>query len=720
MSIYHISKIAGEFDLKERQVRAVVKLLDEGATVPFIARYRKEVTGSLDEVAITTVQERLAHLRDLDKRRASILRSLRERGQLTTDLRQKILAAETLSALEDVYLPYRPKRRTRATMARERGLEPLARRIFDQDGADPVEEAAVFIDPDKGVPSVEEALAGARDIMAEWINEDADARARMRDFFRTEGVLRSKAATGKEEEGAKYRDYFDWSEPLSRAPSHRILAMMRGNAEGSLTIHILPQEEQALAILGSIFVHGTGPASRQVKEAVQDGYKRLLAPSMERECLSVAKTEADRKAIAVFAENLRQLLLEPSLGQKNVLAVDPGFRTGCKVVALDRQGKLVQSDTIYPHEPQNRTAESAKKILELCERFEIEVIAVGNGTAGRETVSFLKGLELPGKIPVVMVDESGASVYSASSSARDEFPDQDITVRGSVSIGRRLMDPLAELVKIDPGSLGVGQYQHDVDQAALKSKLEDVVRSCVNLVGVDVNTASKELLTYVSGLGPRLAEFIIRYRDDHGSFGRREDLRKVPRLGPKAFQQAAGFLRIRDGSNPLDASAVHPESYAIVDAMARDMGSSVRDLMDDRGLQNKNKIDLRKYVTDRVGMPTLEDILSELEKPGRDPRQGFEVFNFAEEVVDMEDLEQGMTLPGVVTNVTAFGAFVDVGVHQDGLVHISQLADRFVRDPAEVVKVHQKVMVTVLDVDLDRKRISLSMKKKHENDVATV
>ncbi len=718
MSIYHISKIAGEFDLKERQVRAVVELLDEGATVPFIARYRKEVTGSLDEVAITTVQERLAHLRDLDKRRASILNSLRERGQLTTDLRQKILAAETLSALEDVYLPYRPKRRTRATMARERGLEPLARTIFDQDGTDPVEEAAVFIDPDKEVPSVEEALAGARDIMAEWINEDADARARMRDLFGTEGVLRSKAATGKKDEGAKYRDYFDWSEPLSKAPSHRILAMMRGDAEGFLNIHILPQEEQALAILGSIFVHGTGPASRQVEAAVQDGYKRLLAPSMERECLSAAKAEADRKAIAVFAENLRQLLLEPSLGQKNVLAVDPGFRTGCKVVALDRQGKLVQSDTIYPHEPHNRTAESAKKILELCERFEIEVIAVGNGTAGRETVSFLNGLELPGKIPVVMVDESGASVYSASSSARDEFPDQDITVRGSVSIGRRLMDPLAELVKIDPGSLGVGQYQHDVDQAALKSKLEDVVRSCVNLVGVDVNTASKELLTYVSGLGPRLAEFIVRYRDDHGSFGRREDLRKVPRLGPKAFQQAAGFLRIRDGSNPLDASAVHPESYAIVDAMARDLGSSVRDLVDDRGLQKK--IDLRKYVTDRVGMPTLEDILSELEKPGHDPRQEFEVFNFAEEVVDMGDLERGMTLPGVVTNVTAFGAFVDVGVHQDGLVHISQLADRFVRDPAEVVKVHQKVMVTVLDVDLDRKRISLSMKKKHENDVATV
>jgi len=718
MSIFHISKIAGEFDLKDRQVRAVVGLLDEGATVPFIARYRKEVTGSLDEVTITIVQERLAHLRDLDKRRASILKSLGERGELTVDLRQKIQAADTLSALEDVYLPYRPRRRTRATMARERGLEPLARTIFDQDGADPVEEAAAFIDPDKGVSSVEEALAGARDIMAEWINEDADARARMRDLFGTEGGLISKAATGKKEEGAKYKDYFDWSEPLSKAPSHRVLAMMRGDAEGFLKIHILPQEEQALAILKSIFVHGTGPASRQVEEAVQDGYKRLMAPSMERECLSAAKAEADRKAIAVFAENLRQLLLEPSLGQKNVLAIDPGFRTGCKVVALDKQGKLVESDTIYPHEPQNLTAESAKKILELCERFEIEVIAVGNGTAGRETVSFLDGLELPGKIPVVMVDESGASVYSASSSARDEFPDRDITVRGSVSIGRRLMDPLAELVKIDPGSLGVGQYQHDVDQAALKSKLEDVARSCVNLVGVDVNTASKELLTYVSGLGPRLAELIVRYRDDHGSFERREDLRKVPRLGPKAFQQAAGFLRIRDGSNPLDASAVHPESYAIVDAMACDLGTSVQDLMDDRGLQKK--IDLQKYVADRVGMPTLEDILSELEKPGRDPRQEFEIFSFAEGVVEMKDLERGMMLPGVVTNVTAFGAFVDVGVHQDGLVHISQLADRFVRDPAEVVKVHQKVMVTVLDVDIDRKRISLSMKKKDENDVATV
>jgi uncharacterized protein len=645
---------------------------------------------------------------ELDKRREAILKSLGERGQLTDELKDKILSAETLVVLEDIYLPYRPKRRTRATVAKEKGLEPLAQRLFAQEDMDPLTEAAAFVDPEKGVDSAEDALAGARDIIAEWVNEDQTARARMRDFYSSKAVFKSNVVPEKEADGNKYKDYFDWEEPVSTAPSHRILAMRRGENEGFLTLRVLPPEEGALDILDGLFVKGEGPASQQVKMSVHDSYKRLLSPSMEAEIRQATKKEADEEAIRVFVENLRQLLLAPPLGQKNVLAIDPGFRTGCKVACLDRQGKLLHTETIYPHQSEKAAADARSKILEMCERFRIEAIAVGNGTAGRETETFIRSLDLSKNIQVVMVNESGASVYSASEVAREEFPDQDVTVRGAASIGRRLMDPLAELVKIDPKSIGVGQYQHDVDQGALKSSLDDVVEICVNRVGVEVNTASKQLLTYVSGLGPQLAKGIVEHRNENGAFRSREELKKVPRLGPKAFEQAAGFLRIGDGENPLDRSAVHPESYPIVDTMATDLGCSVLDLMHDEKL--RERIDLGKYVSEKVGLPTLNDILSELSKPGRDPREQFETFRFAEGVEKIEDVKVGMKLPGIVTNITAFGVFVDIGVHQDGLVHISELSNRFVKNPAEVVKVHQKVVVTVLGVDLERKRISLSMK----------
>jgi len=698
--------------LKEERVLAAIKLLDRGYSVPFIARYRKEATESLDEVAITEIRDRLARLRELDRRRESILKSLEVRGLLTDTIQKKIEGVVTLAALEDIYLPYRPKRRTRATMAKDRGLEPLAGRIFDQNDLDPTIEAASFVNPERAVSSIEDALTGARDIMAEWICEDVEARARMRALFLSKGVLKSNSIKGKEGEALKYRDYFDWSEPLEKAPSHRIMAMMRAEKEGFLRLHAKPSEREALSILESLFIRGAGPDSAQVRMACQDGYKRLFAPSMERESLSWVQSRAEETAIVVFAENLRQLLIEPPLGPRRVLAIDPGFRTGCKLAVLDPQGDLLHIDLIYPHPPQKQVHEAEDAVKDLCDRFDIEFIAVGNGTAGRETEKFLRDINFSRDIPILMVDESGASIYSASNIARQEFPDLDVTARGTISIGRRLMDPLAELVKIDPKSIGVGQYQHDVDEAALKNKLEDVVTSCVNSVGVNLNTASKELLTYVSGLGPKRAESIVQYRAEHGPFASREDLKRVPRLGPKSFEQAAGFLRIVDGENPLDRSAVHPESYGIVQSMARDLGVSIRDLMGDKDLQKE--INPRRYVTNNVGMPTLEDILSELAQPGRDPRQEFEIFKFASGVKTMEDLSPGMKLPGIVTNVTAFGAFVDVGVHQDGLVHISQLADRFVRDPAEVVKVHQKVEVSVLDVDIDRKRISLSIKKQPE------
>jgi uncharacterized protein len=704
----YVSIIAHELSLKTKQVEATAALLEEGGTVPFIARYRKEATGGLDEVAITTIRDRLSQLAELDDRRESILKSLEERGQLTDVLKEKILAAETLAVLEDIYLPYRPKRRTRATVAREKGLEPLAQRLFGQEAMDLKAEAVAFIDPEKGVNSAEEALAGARDIIAEWVNEDQQARAQMRTLFNSKGMFRSRVIPEKEVEGIKYRDYFEWEEPVASAPSHRILAMRRGENEGFLTLRISPPEDEALGILEAIFVKGGGPVSEQVRMAVQDGYKRLLAPSMETEIRLETKKRADEEAIRVFTLNLRQLLLAPPLGQKNVLAIDPGFRTGCKVVCLDRQGKLLHTDTLYPHQSEKEASKAGEKILELCRRFKLEAIAIGNGTAGRETEGFIRKLDLPWEIPIVMVNESGASVYSASDVAREEFPDEDVTVRGSVSIGRRLMDPLAELVKIDPKSIGVGQYQHDVDQTALKRNLDDVVLSCVNAVGVEVNTASKQLLTYVSGLGPQLAKNIVIYRNEHGPFRSREELRDVPRLGPKAFEQAAGFLRIRDAENPLDGSAVHPESYPIVGTMARDLACTVVDLMGSEEL--RHRIVPSKYVTETVGLPTLNDILLELAKPGRDPRAQFEAIGFAEGIEKIEDVRPGMKLPGVVTNITNFGVFVDVGVHQDGLVHISELSNRFVKNPNEVVKVHQKVMVTVLDVDLERRRIALSMK----------
>lgn len=706
----YFSVIAKELDIKTAQVRATALLIEEGATVPFIARYRKEATGSLDEVAVSVIRDRLDQLAELDKRRDAVLKSLDERGLLTDEIREKVDGACSMTELEDIYLPFRPKRRTRATIAKEKGLEPLAALIFEQGEVDPEKEAAAFIDSKKGVESVEDALSGARDIIAEWVSEEQHAREKMRELYIGKGVMKSKVIAGKEEDGIKYRDYYEWEEPVSKAPSHRVLAIRRGEKEGFLTLRITASEEEALGLLEGIFIKGISPTSEQVKNAVHDSYKRLLSHSIEAETRLSVKKRADEEAIKVFTENLRHLLLSPPLGRKNILAIDPGFRTGCKVVCLDRQGKLLANDTIYPHFSEKGLSEAAAKIKDLCARFGIEAIAIGNGTAGRETEAFVKRIDLPGNIDIVMVNESGASIYSASEVAREEFPDQDVTVRGSVSIGRRLMDPLAELVKIDAKSIGVGQYQHDLDQTALRKSLDDVVVSCVNGVGVEVNTASKELLTYVSGLGPQLARNIVSFRNENGPFRSRQELRKVPRLGPKAFEQAAGFLRIRDGENPLDGSAVHPESYHIVDGMARDMGCSVFDLMKEEEL--RKMIDLNRYVTDTVGIPTLSDIIAELSRPGRDPREKFESFRFTDGVEKIEDVKTGMKLPGIVTNITAFGVFVDIGVHQDGLVHISELSDRFVRNPAEVVKVHQKVTVTVLNVDLQRKRISLSMKNR--------
>lgn len=710
MNEAHIAKIAGELKVQPRQVLATARLFAEGATVPFIARYRKEATGSLDEVAITSIRERLLSLAELDQRREAILKSLEERSLLTDELKSAISKAETVNALEDIYQPFRPKRRTRATIAKEQGLEPLADILFNQQStADPLAEAKAFVSAEKGVADVEAALAGARDILAERVSDDARARAQLRELYWKEAVVKSKVISDKQEAGAKFKDYFDWSEPLSKIPSHRMLAIRRGETEGFLMMRISPPEESALNLLEPLFVTGRGPAAEQVRLAVQDSYKRLLGSAIEVEMRIESKKRADAEAIRVFAENLRELLLASPLGRKNVIAIDPGFRTGCKVVCLDRQGKLLHHDVIYPTASSSgEIREAAEALLRMIKKFQIEAIAIGNGTASRETETFVRALKLPSTIPIVMVNESGASIYSASEVAREEFPNHDVTVRGAVSIGRRLMDPLAELVKLDPKSIGVGQYQHDVDQNALKRSLDDVVMSCVNGVGVELNTASKQLLAYVSGLGPALAANIVAFRNENGPFKSREDLKKVPRLGPKAFEQAAGFLRIRDGEHPLDASAVHPESYMIVDTMARDLNCSVKDLLTNAAF--RQKIKLEKYVSENVGLPTLNDIMTELAKPGRDPRQQFEVFAFQAGIEKMEDLKPGMKLPGIVTNVTAFGAFVDIGVHQDGLVHVSQLADRFIKDPAEVVKVSQKVMVTVTEVDLPRKRIALSMK----------
>ncbi len=701
-------QIARELRLRPQQVDSTVHLLEEGSSVPFIARYRKEATGSLDEMAVTQIRDRLHQLRELDKRRETILLSIHQQGKLTDELKSKILAVETMAVLEDIYLPYRPKRRTKASIAKEKGLEPLAQKIFIQEGMDPQAEAADYVDAEKKVNSVEDALAGARDIIAEWVSEDAQARSRLRALFLDRAVISSRVVRGKEQDGIKYKDYFQWEEPVKNAPSHRILAVRRGEKETFLTVRILPPEEEALSILKSLFVRGRGKDAWEVQSACEDSYKRLLSLSMETEIRLELKKRADGEAIEIFKSNLRQLLMAPPLGQKTVLAIDPGFRTGCKLVCLNRQGKLLHHETIYITDSESQKQAASRTVSNLCQKYETEVIAIGHGTAGRETEAFIRGIGLSKEIQVVLVNESGASIYSASEAAREEFQDYDVTVRGSVSIGRRLMDPLAELVKIDPKSIGVGQYQHDVDQNLLKDSLDDVVVSCVNQVGVEVNTASRQLLTYVSGLGPARAQAILDHRNAHGPFHHREELKRVTGLGSKAFELAAGFLRIHDGENPLDASAVHPESYPVVEAMARDLGCSFGEFVGNAGLIQK--IRLEKYVSETVGMPTLLDIKEELAKPGRDPREPFSLFSFQDGVQTLEDLRPGMKLPGVVTNITAFGAFVDIGVHHDGLVHISQLSQRFVKDPHDVVSVHQKVTVRVLEIDLPRGRIALSMR----------
>ena len=700
--------IAQELKVQASQVTSTVELLDGGATVPFISRYRKEATGSLDEVQIASIRDRIEQLRDLDKRRAAILKSIEDQGKLTKELKDQIEKAKIMSELEDIYLPYKPKRKTKATIARDKGLEPLAHKLLQQNVGDAEAWALVYIDDAKGVSSTDDALQGARDIIAEVINEDAQVRKNLRSLFLKKGVVTSKVFKGKEEAAAKYRDYFDWTEPLNKVPSHRLLAMRRGEAESFLSLDIKPDEEEAVGLINRLHLKGNSESSNHIALAIKDAYKRLLKPSMETEARVLSKFSADEKAIHVFAENLHQLLLSAPLGQMPVMAIDPGFRTGCKLVCLDAQGKLVEDNTIYPNAPQNQIRLAGEIVTNYCKKHAIEAIAIGNGTASRETETFVNNLGLPSSIKVVMVNESGASIYSASEVARKEFPDKDVTVRGAVSIGRRLMDPLAELVKLEPKSIGVGQYQHDVDQLLLKKGLDDVVMSCVNSVGVELNTASSELLSFVSGVGPQLATNIVNYRNEYGAFTSRSTLKKVARFGDKAYEQAAGFLRVRESKNPLDRSAVHPEVYSVVKAMASDVGCSVEELIKDKVKQKAIKLEV--YKTETIGLPTLQDILSELEKPGLDPRDTFEAFSFAEGVDTMADLKLGMSLPGIITNITNFGAFVDIGVHQDGLVHVSHLADKFVSNPAEVVSVQQKVVVTVLEVDIDRKRIGLSLK----------
>ncbi|PIE53839.1 MAG: RNA-binding transcriptional accessory protein [Dethiosulfovibrio peptidovorans] len=704
----HCELLSRELGLPQFKVAATATLLDEGCTVPFIARYRKEVTGSLDEVAIVAIRDGLEQLAETDKRREAILISLKERELLTDELAAALQKARSMTALEDIYLPYRPKRRTKATVAREKGLEPLARTLMAQEGVNPDEAARQFICSKKGVETTDAALEGAQHILAEEVSESPRARATMRALFVRYGRLKSKARSGAKKDDPRFTDWLDWDEPMSRAPSHRILALFRGEAEGALSVSIRPPQELVLSELMPLFVTGSGRDSELVREAVEDGYRRLLEPAMETEARNALKLKADRDAIGVFVKNVREVLMASPLGQKRVMALDPGLRTGCKLVCLDETGELLHHETIFPHTSQAQRDEAARRTGELFQQYKIETVAVGNGTAGRETEAFLRDC-LPSETHIYAVNESGASIYSASPLAREEFPKLDVSYRGAVSIGRRLMDPLAELVKIDPKSIGVGQYQHDVDQKELKKALNDVVSSCVNAVGVEVNTASPQLLSFVSGLSIKLAKSVVSRRRTDGPFRTRKDLLSVPGLGPKTFQQAAGFLRIQGGENPLDTSAVHPELYDLVQTMATDLGCSVRDLLDD---ENKRKaINPKQYVNDQVGLPTVTDILSELAKPGRDPRGPLKAFSFDPTVNQLSDLEPGMTLPGLVTNVTDFGAFVDVGVHQDGLVHISQLADRFVKDPHGIVSPGQAVTVTVLSVDLKRKRLSLSMKK---------
>lgn len=698
--------IAEKTGISVSQIQNTIELLDGGATIPFISRYRKERTGSLDEVAITFIKENYEKFKELEKRKTTVLKAIEEQDALTEELKQRIENCYDPVELEDLYLPFKPKRKTRASKAKELGLEPLAHKLFKQYENDVDALAEKFLNDD--VPDIDAALQGARDIIAEWINEDKKAREIVRKAFYHKSIISSKLVKDKEEEGAKYRDYFEWNEPLKKCPSHRFLAMMRGEKEGFLKISANPDPEEVIPLLKRHFIKGTTAASGQVALALEDAYKRLLAPSLENETLAAFKEKADDEAIKVFAENLRQLLLAPPLGQKRVLAIDPGYRTGCKVVCLDAQGQLLHNETIYPHPPQKETGKAIKKLSSMVDAYKIEAIAIGNGTASRETEAFVRKMKFNRDIQVFVVSEDGASVYSASKVAREEFPEYDVTVRGAVSIGRRLMDPLAELVKIDPKSIGVGQYQHDVDQTKLKEALDRVVESVVNMVGVNLNTASHHLLTYISGLGPALAKNIVAWRNENGPFKSREELKKVPRLGNKAFEQAAGFLRISDAQNPLDNTAVHPESYPIVTQMARDLNCSINDLIKNKNL--RDSIDLNKYISASIGLPTLKDIMEELEKPGRDPRQTIKVFEFAKNIFSIDDLKPGMIIPGIVTNITNFGAFVDIGVKQDGLVHISQMADRYISNPADVVKLHQHVEVKVLDVDIARKRIQLSMK----------
>ncbi len=697
--------VAERTGLPSRKVKNTLELLIDGATIPFIARYRKEATGSLDEVQIAEIQREHKQLEDLEKRKETIRSAIEEQGKLTDELRRRIEQTYDSTTLEDLYLPYKRKRKTRASAAREKGLEPLAEQLFRQQGQDAERAAAPFLTDE--VPDLEAALQGARDIIAEWVNEDEQARNLVRAAFRREATIRSKVARGKKEEGAKYQDYFDFEEPLKKCPSHRMLAIRRGEEEGILRVYVTPDEEATIYRLERKYVKGNGSGARQVKEAVQDSYKRLLSPSIETEFRNSSKAQADEEAIGVFATNLRQLLLAAPLGQKRTLGIDPGFRTGCKVVVLDASGYLLDNTTIYPHPPQKDQYQAVETLKHLVRQFEIEAIAVGNGTAGRETLSLCRSADFGRKLDIFSVNEAGASIYSASEIAREEFPKEDVTVRGAVSIGRRLMDPLAELVKIDPKSIGVGQYQHDVSQARLKESLDQVVESAVNSVGINVNTASQHLLTYVSGLGPTLAKNIVSYRSQNGPFQSRRQLLKVPRMGEKAFEQAAGFLRIREGKHPLDNTAVHPETYPIVEQMAKDLGCTVQDLIDQPKL--RKQIDLPRYTSGNVGLPTLNDIMKELEKPGLDPRGKAKTFEFAD-IHSINDLEIGMVVPGIVNNITNFGAFVDIGIKESGLVHISQLANKFVKNPADVVSLNQEVRVKVMDVDLKRGRVQLSMK----------
>ncbi len=702
-------RIAQSLQLTEEQVQNTLNLLETGATIPFISRYRKEVTGSLDEVQIGNIKDLYAKWLELDKRRAAILDSIAEQGKLTPDLRKQIEEAETMSVLEDLYLPYRPKRKTRASVAVEKGLQPLSKLLWAQRQLDLQREAAKFVNPEKGVANVEEALAGARDIIAEKISENPNIRARLRDTFLRHSRISTQQIPDKIDEEEKYRIYYKSEESLAKAPSHRILAMLRGEEEGILRIHIAPDEERTLADMKRRIVKNNSNSAQQVWQAATDSYKRLLLPQMETEMRKFYKEKADKEAIAVFSKNARQLLLAAPLGQVTTLAIDPGFRTGCKVVILDPQGKLLYNETIYPHPPVAQYKLASDKLKRLVLQYKVDAIAIGNGTAGRETENFVRHIPFEREVKAFMVNESGASVYSASPVAREEFPNYDVTVRGAVSIGRRLMDPLAELVKIDPKSIGVGQYQHDVNQKMLQESLQTTVESCVNYVGVELNTASKQLLSYVSGVGPALAQNIVDYRNENGAFASREALKKVPRFGAKAFQQAAGFLRIRGAENPLDASAVHPERYNVVSQMAAELDCSVADLMANKQL--RQQIKLKKYISKTVGMPTLQDIMNELDKPGRDPRTQFEMFEFDKNVHTINDLYIGMVLPGIITNITNFGCFVDIGVHQDGLIHISRLSDHRISDPSEVVHLNQKVMVRVENVEIDRKRISLALEK---------